>query len=412
MSYANVRSKSGSDVFVGSASGFDALPTSGRSAERLNMGSLLKTAVFLVFIGIGIAMQLKLKAPAEQAGIKKIILNLALPATIFIALLGVDVQPSFLLLPLLALMLNAILFVAAPWLLPLLGIAPDTPQFRTARLLVPSFAPGLSCFPFLSEYLGAQTLAHAAMADLGNKVFVLVVLYLVAMSWHYRRHASPTAVSGNKMWMFAKTLLTEPVNLFILAALLLVTMGVSMSTLPSVIAEPLRRLSSMMTPLVLLFIGLAVKFKGGQFRTILSILLLRAGAVAWICIAFVTATGISAPQNILLTLVFGLSACSFWPFAHISTVDGLEEEVADNDRTFDSGFAINMLALSFPLSTALILAALSVGDRVAHVPTLIGVAAALTLAGLVVAWFRTLSTGTSSSEASASSTSCAERPAG
>jgi len=48
-----------------------------------------KTIVFLFFIFIGVLLKVKFKSKEEITGIKKVILNLALPATIFIALLGV-----------------------------------------------------------------------------------------------------------------------------------------------------------------------------------------------------------------------------------------------------------------------------------------------------------------------------------
>ena len=69
-----------------------------------------KTIVFLFFIFIGVLLKVKFKSKEEISGIKKIILNLALPATIFIALLGVKVELHLLILPLLALGLNLLLF--------------------------------------------------------------------------------------------------------------------------------------------------------------------------------------------------------------------------------------------------------------------------------------------------------------
>ena len=147
--------------------------------------TLQKTFTFLLFIGIGLLLKFKFGSKEELTGIKKIILNLALPATIFIALLGVQIDAALLSLPFMALALNILLFLLFPYLMPLTGIKRDTPEYRTARLLVPSLAPGLSCFPFVLEFLGEAYLAKAAMADLGNKVFVLIILYLVVMNWYY-----------------------------------------------------------------------------------------------------------------------------------------------------------------------------------------------------------------------------------
>ncbi len=318
-----------------------------------------KTLVFLLFIFLGLILKTKFKSQQEINGIKKIILNLALPATIFIALLGIKVEVSLLLLPLMALAFNMLLFVVTPFLLPIVGVKKDTPAYRTARLLVPSLAPGLSCFPFVLEFLGEDYLAKAAMADLGNKVFVLMVLYLIAMHWFYSRNQEAQTDGKAKLISLLKTLVTEPVNLFIGLALVLLVLGLNMQSLPFVISDALSKLSLMMTPLVLLFIGLAVKIKRKQFLQILSLLLIRASLVFLITAVFITVSGLSVRNEILLMLSFGLSACSFWPFAHLSLVDGLELE--KKSKTFDSSYAVAILALSFPLSTTLILGVLNSG---------------------------------------------------
>ena len=343
--------------------------------------TLQKTLTFLVFIGIGLLLKFKFKEKEELSGIKKIILNLALPATIFIALIGIEINAGLLLLPFLALALNFILFFAFPLLLPFLGIQKGTANYRTARILVPSLAPGLSCFPFILEFLGEDYLAQAAMADLGNKVFVLIILYLVAMRWHYSLRSTEVRTNAAKLKSLFIAMISEPVNLFIGTALILLAVGLNLDSLPFVISDTLKRLSLLMTPLVLLFIGLAVKIKRKQFAQLLSMLLLRAGAVVLISTLFIAVAGITIQKEILLILAFGLSACSFWPFAHIAVVDGQEKNVPLSEKTFNGTFAVNILALSFPLSTILILGILSSGDILSSVPVLFGLAFTLIALG-------------------------------
>ncbi|MEH6407880.1 MAG: permease, partial [Leeuwenhoekiella sp.] len=236
--------------------------------------TLQKTFTFILFIGIGLLLKLKFEGKNEISGIKKIILNLALPATIFIALLGIKIDAGLLLLPIMALALNAILFFGFPLLLPIVGIEKNTPKYRTVKMLIPSLAPGLSCFPFIMEFLGDGYLAKAAMADLGNKVFVLMILYLVAMNWHYKLQSQVIRTQASKLKSLFVAMVAEPVNLFIAVALLLLAFGINMDSLPFVISDTLLRLSTLMTPLVLLFIGLAVKIRRKQFAQILSVLLL------------------------------------------------------------------------------------------------------------------------------------------
>ncbi|MAU17773.1 MAG: permease [Muricauda sp.] len=321
-----------------------------------------KTIVFLFFILIGILLKVKFRSKEEITGIKKVILNLALPATIFIALLGIKVELHLLILPLLALGLNLLLFFAMPLVLPLMGIGKGTSEFRTAKLLVPSLAPGLSSFPFILEFLGEEYLAKAAMSDLGNKVFVLFFLYLVAMNWHYSLQSTEKNNDGTKLKPLIKAMISEPVNVFIGAALVLLAFGLSMDSLPFFLSETLEKLSLIMTPLVLLFIGLAVKIKRKQFLQIFSLLCTRAGLILLISWAFVMITGLEAQKEILLIMAFGLSACSFWPYAHIAAVDSMEMDKKSKQRTFSSDFGVAILALSFPLSTMLILATLNSGS--------------------------------------------------
>jgi len=349
--------------------------------------SFQKTIVFLFFIFIGFLLKAKFKSKEEVTGIKKIILNLALPATIFIALLGVQVKLNLLLLPLLALGLNLLLFLVFPLVLPLLGIKKNTSEFRTARLLVPSLAPGLSCFPFVLEFLGEGYLAKAAMADLGNKVFVLVILYLVAMNWYLRLHEKKQKRGSSKIGDMLKVMVSEPVNIFIAVALVLLGFGLNMDSLPFVISETLQKLSLIMTPLVLLFIGLAVKIKRKQFVQIFSLLSLRASLVFLICGLFVAFTGLQAQNEIALLLAFGLSACSFWPYAHISTIDALENDTQAKKKTFHNDYAISILALSFPLSTLLILGVLNAGAVITVLPNIFLIATILGILGFSVPLF-------------------------
>lgn len=343
-----------------------------------------KTIVFLFFIFIGVLLKVKFKSKEEISGIKKIILNLALPATIFIALLGVKVELHLLILPLLALGLNLLLFFSMPVILPLMGIGKGTSEYRTAKLLVPSLAPGLSSFPFILEFLGDEYLAKAAMSDLGNKVFVLFFLYLVAMNWHYSLQSNQKKNGGTKLKPLIKAMISEPVNVFIVAALVLLAFGLHMDSLPFFLSETLEKLSLIMTPLVLLFIGLAVKIKRKQFFQIFSLLCTRAGLVLLISGVFVMVAGIEARNEILLTMAFGLSACSFWPYAHIAAVDSLEMDKKSKRRTFSGDFGVAILALSFPLSTMLILATLNSGSFFVNPVNILMVAIALLGIGFII----------------------------
>lgn len=343
--------------------------------------SIQKTISFLLFIALGIGFQWKFKNKAELNGLKKIILNLALPATIFLALLHVELSSKLLLLPVMALALNGLLFFILPLAFPLVGITKGTPKYATAKLLMASLAPGLSCFPFVAEFLGDAQLAKVAMADLGNKVFVLFIAYIVVMRWFYQNHKTEvtTQSKSEKIKSLAITMISEPVNLLIVIALLCVASSIHINDFPSFLQVVITRIAQIMTPLVLLYIGLSVAFKRKQLAQILGLLLFRSGFVLLLTAIVSYFTNVS--ENILLIASFGLSACSFWPFAHIATIDA--KETSMKTKTFDADFGINILALSFPISTVLILGILSSGKTFIHGSNLMYLGITLIVFGLI-----------------------------
>lgn len=350
--------------------------------------ALEKSISFLLFIVVGILLKKKISAGDETNGLKSLILTLALPATIFIVLLKIKINSSFLVYPILALALNVVLFSITPLLLSLVGIKPNSQEGKSARLLLPSLAPGLSCFPFILEFLGEDALAKAAMADLGNKFFVLILLYLVALRWHYNNTDYTSDSLKTKLISLGKTLLYEPVNLFIFLALILVSFGITLDKLPDFLSVTLLRISSVMTPLVLLFIGLAVKLKKKQFFELSSLLILRASISLLLVCGVVSLADIQLKNTILLMIAFSLSACSFWPFAHISSINFKENKEGKNNKTFDTNFSLSILALSLPISVLLILGILSTGNTFAAVSNILWLSIILFGIGIIYPIFK------------------------
>lgn len=316
--------------------------------------AIQKTLSIVILIAVGFLLKKKIRNKEQMQGIKVLILSIALPATIFVALLQIEVQPQLLFLPVLALLINLALFVFSRYSLSIFGIDKDSARGRTLQLLIPSLAPGLSCFPFLIEYASEASLALAALADVGNKVFVLVLLYLLAMHWHFRMQDQMRRSPTSRVKGLLLSMLKEPVNLTIIAALILLNLGIPLDRFPAFLQEPVRKMSIMMTPLVLLFIGMAVRVDWKQFRTIGSLLFFRSALgflLSAIVLFMLPVTQI--PGLAIVVVVFPQSAASFWPFAHISLVADAEKE--GKKQTFDAALALNFLALSLPFSTLLIL---------------------------------------------------------
>jgi malate permease and related proteins len=319
--------------------------------------ALQKTLSLLILILIGLLLKQKLIKEDQQKGIKTIILDIALPAMIFVALLKIEINPDLLMLPVLAIIFNILMIFITRLVMPVFGAEPNSAAMRTMMLLLPSLAPGLTCFPFVAEYLGDDVLAWAALADIGNKMFVLIIAYLLAMSWFYRNHNLTARSNGQKIKELLLAMLKEPINLVILTAVLLLSFGINLESLPIFISESIVMMKNMMTPLVLLFIGIAVIFKWDQLRMIAVLLTFRAGFTFIISGIFILLVPMPSEAAILLAVVFPQSAVSFWPFAHMSAVRSIEKANHDlkGKPTFDLELGINILAVSMPFSTLLIL---------------------------------------------------------
>ena len=326
--------------------------------------ALQKTLSLLLLIVIGILLQKKLQNEDQKKGLKTIILNIALPAMIFVALLKIEINPDLLILPVLALVFNIVMIFLTKYSLPFFGIRSDTPAMRTLMLLLPSLAPGLTCFPFIVEYLGDDVLAWAALADIGNKLFVLVLAYLLAMSWYYKNQNLKAKSNGQKVKELLIAMVSEPINMVILVAIVLLSFGFNMNSMPGFLSESILMMKDMMTPLVLLFIGIAVIFKWDQLRMITSLLTLRAGVTFLLSGLFIWLVPMPSEAAILLAVVFPQSAVSFWPFAHMSAIRKFEyeNEKQKDNPTFDLEMGINVLAVSMPFSTLLILGVFTSGS--------------------------------------------------
>lgn len=324
--------------------------------------AVTKTLYLILIIAIGYMMQKKIASKDQKDGIKNIILSLALPATIFIALLKIEFSLGMIIVPLLAIGFNLMLFglIDRFPFRPLFNV-PET-QYRSLTLLIPSLAPGLSCFPFIVEYSSEASLALAALADVGNKVFVLVIAYGIAMRWYFRINRIESTSRSSRMKDLVISLVGEPVNLVIVSAILMLAIGLNFDSLPGFVQLSIDRISLMMTPLILLFIGVSMKLTLQQIRTIFAFLFFRSGLAFVISGVLLLVLPLNDIPTMLLIIVFPQSACSFWPFAHMAAVSRLERKQHETDKTFDMDFSMNILACSLPFSVILILGIYSTGD--------------------------------------------------
>lgn len=334
--------------------------------------AVTKTLSLLLLIIIGYFFQKKMSSKDHLEGIKTLILSLALPATIFIALLQIDFKSDLVVIPVLSLAFNLLMYVLMDKvpMIPFLNIPVN--RYRTLIMLIPSLAPGLSCFPFIIEYSGQGPLAMAALADVGNKIFVLVISYTIAMRWFYEANNDVSDGTKKKIKTLMYALVNEPVNLVIIVAIIMLAFGLNYTSFPQAISLSIDRLSTMMTPMILLFIGLSMRLTWDQVKTIFAFLFFRSGVAFIISACVLLFFPVTDIATILLIVVFPQSACSFWPYAHMAAVAKMENRlIGQRTRTFDLDFAMNVLACSMPFSVVLIMAVYASGGFFTTSPRLV-----------------------------------------
>lgn len=337
--------------------------------------ALTKTFSLLLLIAIGYLLQRRFKSKDHRDGLKTIILSLALPATIFIALLQIEFDSELIIIPLMSLCFNLVmhLLVVKLPLQSIFGIEPS--RYRTLVMLIPSLAPGLSCFPFIAEFSGQGPLAMAALADVGNKVFVLIISYTIAMRWFYQVNQQVQVSRQSKMKDLVLSIINEPVNIAIIVAIGMLSFGISLASFPQAVGLTIDRLSLIMTPLILLFIGVSMRLTWDQVKTIFSFLFFRSGVAFLISALVLYFFPVKDIATALLIVVFPQSACSFWPFAHMEAVGQMEKKLeTTGEKTFDQEFAMNLLACSMPFSVSLILLVYTTGNFFANA-TSVGISA-------------------------------------
>lgn len=334
--------------------------------------ALQKTLELLLIIGLGVFLQKKV-ATHDLKGIKVLILSVALPATIFIALLKIELYGILLVFPLAALTFNLLMFLVTKYFLVASLYSKEENKKRTLMMLLPSTAPGLSCFPFIVAYLGDDTLALAALSDIGNKIFVLILLYILAMHWYRKnRVIEKQENSKSKLKGLFISLINEPINIVIVLGLAMLSFGFDLSSLPTFFQNTVLSIKDLMTPLVLLFIGMAVRINSGELKLIMTMLLKRTGLAFIISGVFAFALPSLTPAMILLLVVFPQSACSFWPYAHMTAIQSMEEKDKQTNPTFDISFGLNILACSLPFSTILIIGIFSFSEFFVNPLALVG----------------------------------------
>ena len=221
----------------------------------------------LILLGV-LLRRIRLVRPESVADIKKLVVNVTLPAALFLAFSQVTIEPRYLLIV-------VTVFVAC-WLVLLLGrrlhgaLRIDSPFMPS---LLTGFEAGMMGYAIYGAVYGADNLWKFGIVDLGQVLFVFFVL----VPGLKRLSAGATSFSDTLLG-FLKT----PVILAILAGLLANQVRINelatASALVGSVLETLRLIGNLTTPLVAIAIGYELQLRAGELskpvRTIATRLLI------------------------------------------------------------------------------------------------------------------------------------------
>jgi hypothetical protein len=318
-----------------------------------------KAIALLLLILVGYLLKHKFNTADSVGAIRAFILNAALPATIFLSTIEIDTKLDLVMLPSFALAVNISLMTIGCALAYLLIPKTEKPKRRALILLFPSLAPGLTVYPFVEQFLGSQGLAWAALADMGNKFFVLIGLYILAIIW-YQKTAQRFDPKLKPQWrQIGIFLLNEPVNIAIVAGVIFAAFHLSSTSIPLALFDTIQKLALCATPLILFYVGISLKLGSLQFGTILMVLLARAG-VGFLLSGSAIAMLRPASEMAMLLIALPQASCSLWSLLHATRIN--QQDSQGNHLFFDTEFATALLAMSFPFSIFVLLVVFSAGN--------------------------------------------------
>ena len=210
----------------------------------INIFGTIGPIIILLLLGIFIRKK-EILSSDNMEGIKKLIVTIALPCALFLAFLTMDLNLSLIILPVFVFFLCAITYVYG-----ILRQKRNETFQSTFPYIMSSFEFGMLGLVLYAEAFGVENLGKLAIAALGQEFFVWFVMI---------PHVSGISGKSHSKRIILKSFITNPALIGIFAGLILNFAGYNQWKDDVVILQTLisvfKTLSSMVTPLILIFIG-------------------------------------------------------------------------------------------------------------------------------------------------------------
>jgi hypothetical protein len=210
--------------------------------------------VILLFLLGYLLGRLNFLSPATRSDLKKLVVSVTLPATLFLAFSQVTLEPQLLVIPLVIFSACLVVFIASRRLVPA-----DWSERRYFPYLMTGFEAGMLGYAIFGAVYGPENIYKFGLVDLGQVIFVFFILVPALQQQATGEQRFSATLSS-----FFKT----PVILAILGGVIFNQSGlydlISGQSWYGSMETTLRLLGGMTTPLVALIIGadLRLQFYG------------------------------------------------------------------------------------------------------------------------------------------------------
>ena len=199
--------------------------------------------------------------------LRKIVVNIALPAVLFISFLNIELKSTYFIIFLVLFFLCIALFFLGNILRKQFKI-----KYSYFPYLITGFEYGMLAVSLFGAAYGLDKIGYIAVVDLGHEVFIWFVFFPLLL---VKRDGA------QKPKVILKAFLSTPVVIAILASLFLNFIGVNrlLYQLPVTggIIATLGFLSNLTVPLILIIVGYGVKFDREGLKEALVVVLIRLG---------------------------------------------------------------------------------------------------------------------------------------
>lgn len=236
------------------------------NAQTIEIINRILPILLLLMLGIWIR-RTQFLDESVMAGLNKIIVNLALPAVLFVSFLQVDFQPSFLVIFVVVILLCLLMLGLGRFLHP--RLQPDQAYFP---FLMTGFEYGMLGVSLFGSAYGLANLGYIAVISLGHEIFIwFMFLPLLLM----KRDGI------QKFSQLLQSFLKSPVIIGILGGIIFSLLGLRDALyewpVTGGVISALEFLSNLTIPLILLVVGYGIKLERAALAPALRIVSIRLG---------------------------------------------------------------------------------------------------------------------------------------